>query len=69
MSKGTTEPGYKNRNRQVVMRKTDSPGNDHNQKVYILRCETCGLSYGANGSDIWLRRCPQHDGGKPGLAY
>ena len=67
MSKGTTEPGYRNRNRQVVVRKTDLPGNDHNQMTYVLRCDGCGHEYGANGSDIFQRRCPAHDGGAQGL--
>jgi hypothetical protein len=49
------------------VRKTDEPGNDHQQRVYVLRCEVCQHEYGANGSDIWQRRCPQHDNGAPGL--
>ena len=67
MSKGTTEPGYRNRNGQVVLRRTDLPGNDHNQMTYVLRCDGCGHEYGANGSDIFHRRCPNHDGGAAGL--
>lgn len=67
MSKGTTEPGYRNRNGQVVLRRTDLPGNDHNQMTYVLRCDGCGHEYGANGSDIFQRRCPAHDGGAAGL--
>lgn len=69
MSKGTTEVGYVNRNDQVVLRKTDEPGTDHLQKVYVLRCLECEHEYGANGSDIHARRCPACDGGRPGLAY
>ncbi|PVM73829.1 hypothetical protein [Caulobacter radicis] len=70
MSKrGTTQPGYKNRNGQVVQGRTDTAGSDHNQLVYVLRCEACSHMYGANGSDIWLRRCPSCDGGAPGLAW
>ena len=65
----TTVPGYCNRNNQVVVQPTDVPGNDHNQFVYVLRCGNCGQEYGANGSDIWQRRCPACDGGAPGLAY
>ena len=67
MSKGTTETGYRNRNGQVVLRRTDLPGSDHNQIIYVLRCDTCGHEYGANGSDIFQRRCPAHDEGMPGL--
>ena len=66
---GTTTPGYRNRNGQVVIRKTDVPGNDHNQVVYVLQCGDCDLQYGANGSDIWQRKCPGCGGGRPGLEY
>lgn len=67
MSQGTTAIGFRNRNNQIVLRKTDLSGNDHNQMTYVLRCEQCGHQYGANGSDIFQRRCPAHDGGAPGL--
>ena len=63
----TTTPGYVNRNRQRVVRKTDLPGNDHLQKTYELHCGDCQRSYGANGSDIWLRRCPYCQKGAKGL--
>ena len=68
MGKGTTEPGYRNRNGQVVVRRTDLAGTDHSQYVYVLRCEACGYEYGANGSDIFQRRCPNCQGGAPGLS-
>ena len=68
-NKKTTEPGYNNKNNQTVLRKTDLPGNDHNQKIYVLRCNECLHEYGANGSDIWLRRCPNCQGGAAGLPY
>ncbi len=66
--KGTTEPGYTNRNCQEVIRRTDRAGTDHLQHVYEMRCRKCGHRYGANGSDIWQRKCPKCQGGKPGLA-
>lgn len=65
----TTRPGYRNRNGQVNMRATGLSGNDHLQFIYVLRCEACGHEYGANGSDIFQRRCPNCQGGKPGLRY
>ena len=67
----TTKPGYRNRNAQVVVRGTDIRGTDHGQFVYVLRCERpgCGSEYGANGSDIFQRRCPRCDGGMPGLDF
>ncbi len=55
MGKGTTEPGYRNRNGQVVIRATHLAGTDHYQYVYVLRCGECGHEYGANGSDIFQR--------------
>ncbi len=64
----TTEPGYVNRNRQTVVRATDLPGNDHNQRIYELRCGNCGHVYGANGSDIFQRLCPRCQDGRQGLA-
>lgn len=68
-SRNTTAIGYVNKHQQEVVRKTDLPGNDHGQRVYVLRCIPCGHKRGANGSDIWLRRCPKHDGGAAGLGY
>ncbi|MFV1876402.1 hypothetical protein [Nioella sp.] len=65
----TTTPGYVNRNGQEVLRRTDIPGNDHNQVVYVMMCKTCGIRYGANGSDIWQRRCPACGGGNSGLGF
>jgi hypothetical protein len=63
----TTSPGFINRNRQEVLSCTGLPGTDHNQVVYLLRCHACGVRYGANGSDIFQRRCPECDGGRPGI--
>lgn len=65
----TTRPGYVNKNQQEVINRTDQPGNDHNQLVYVLNCGACGHRYGANGSDIWQRRCPACGGGAPGLGF
>ena len=66
---GTTTPGYWNRNGQVVVKRTDRPGNDHNQRLYVLECSRCGHRYGANGSDVWQRKCPECGGGQPGLTF
>jgi hypothetical protein len=66
-----TRIGYRNRNDQVVIHATGLPGNDHNQYIYVLRCERdgCGYEYGANGSDIFQRKCPRCQCGQPGLSY
>ncbi|MDT8854926.1 hypothetical protein RNZ50_07820 [Paracoccaceae bacterium Fryx2] len=65
----TTKLGYVNKNGQEVLKATDLPGNDHNQVVYVMSCGSCGKRYGANGSDIWQRRCPACGGGAAGLAF
>lgn len=63
----TTTPGFVNENLQEVLGPTGQPGTDHMQRVYALRCRKCSHEYGANGSDIWLRRCPACGGGAPGF--
>ena len=65
----TTQPGYVNRNNQQVVRGTGIPGTDHLQYVYILLCGICSNEYGANGSDIHIRKCPHCQNGAPGLAF
>jgi hypothetical protein len=65
----TTRPGYVNRNNQTVVTATGLPGTDHGQSIYVLRCGHCGNEYGANGSDIFQRRCPGCQGGAEGLEY
>ena len=64
---GTIDPGYRNRNDQVVLRRTDLLGNDQNEGVYVLECSRCQHRYGTSGSVIWRRRCPDCGGGRPGL--
>lgn len=65
----TTKPGYVNRNGQGVERSTGLHGNDHLQSIYVLRCGKCRTEYGANGSDIFQRRCPTCQHRAPGLKY
>ncbi len=65
----TTSRGYVNRNRQTNVRATDLPGNDHLQRIYVLKCQDCGNKYGANGSDVFQRKCPECQGGAPGLPF
>jgi len=67
--KGTTDVGYVNSNDQTVVRATGLPGTDHMQTIYVLRCGACRVEYGANGSDIWLRRCPNCQNGAAGLPF
>lgn len=65
----STRPGFTNANGQTVVRPTGLPGTDYGQRVYVLRCGRCGDEYGANGSDIFQRKCPACQGGKPGLFF
>jgi PHP family Zn ribbon phosphoesterase len=67
--RGSTNPGYINRNGQMVLRPTGLPGTDHMQKIYVLRCSKCTSEYGANGSEIFQCKCPACQGGAAGLAY
>lgn len=59
--------GYRNADRQEVLRKTDLAGSIPGQRVYVMRCGDCGYEYGANGCDISSHRCPSCQGGFPGL--
>lgn len=65
----TTIRGYENKHGQVNLGRTEPPrsGNDHLQFVYVIHCPRCVKNYGANGSDIWQRKCPFHQDGMPGL--
>ena len=66
--KGWTVPGRENRNGQINLGPTNPcrRGSDHRQYVYVMHCRTCKRNYGANGSDIWQRKCPFHQEGKSG---
>lgn len=45
------------------------------QTAYKMRCQSCGHVYGANGCDVWQRKCPRpktecpKGGGKAGIPY
>lgn len=66
--------GDVNINDQVLIARTDRPGTDHMQYVWVLVCarrpendKLCGYRYGANGSDFHQRKCPKCQGGAAGL--
>lgn len=67
----STQIGYVNRNGQRCAGHRGTPGNDHNQVAYRMECQRpgCGHVYGANGSDVFQRRCPKCQGGEPGIAF
>lgn len=61
----STDEGYVNRNNQMNTGKTELDGNDHMQKLYMMRClePNCGYEYFSNGSDIFQKKCPKCQGG------
>lgn len=63
--KVTTACGYINKNNQENLGASGERGTDHMQKFYFLKCLNCGYEYKANGSDIWQRKCPSCQRGKP----
>jgi hypothetical protein len=62
-----TTIGFRNREGQVVVRKTEREGSSSEQRIFILRCSVCGFEYGADGRDIYDRLCPKCQDGPPGL--
>ncbi len=65
MSKETTKRGYVNKNKQMNIGRTEERGTDHGQWFFSIECKNCNLKYKANGSDIWQRKCPNCQGGRP----
>ena len=62
---GSTEQGFVNKNRQKNKGRTQMRGTDNQQWFYEMECLKCGHKYYANGSDIWQRKCPKCQGGRP----
>lgn len=62
-----TNVGYRNGQRQTVVRRTEATGSIPGQRVFVMRCDDCGREYGTNGCDIPSRRCPHCQSGSPGL--
>jgi hypothetical protein len=67
----STQTGYTNANNQRCDGHRGIAGTDHGQLSYGMVClvNDCGHVYGANGSDIFERKCPVCQGGKPGIPY
>ena len=67
----TTQIGYVNRNNQKVLGTRGAKGNDHLQYSYKVEClmDGCGHIYGANGSDLFQRKCPKCQNGQDGIEY
>ena len=75
MAVSQRRPGDINPNDQILIVRTDRPGSDHLQYVWVLVCARrnadgaiCGHRYGANGSDFHIRKCPRCQGGAAGLS-
>lgn len=65
----TTTIGYVNGNEQKCWGHRRQPGNDHNQRAYRMECLIRGHVYGANGSDVFQRKCPKCQGGEAGIDF
>jgi hypothetical protein len=59
------ENGYVNKNNQKNNGRTEKPGSDFLPWFYEMECMNCGHKYTANGTDIWQRKCPKCQGGRP----
>jgi len=64
-SKGTTLAGYINRNNQKNDGFTFEAGTDYCQYLCKMKCLNCGHRYKAIGSDIFQRKCPGCQSGRP----
>ena len=61
--------GYVNPHGQKCCGHCGVHGTDHLQYAYKTECTLCGFVYGANGSDMHERRCPECQNGRPGIPY
>jgi hypothetical protein len=56
------EPGDANKNKQELIRKTESPSTTHRfARIWVMKCLKCDKEYGSNSCDAHIRRCPHHD--------
>ena len=62
-----TRIGYRNKDGQEVIRKTEQSGPGH-QRVFVMRCGVCGHEYGSYGCDADIRRCPSCQDGAPEIS-
>jgi hypothetical protein len=68
-SSPATQIGVVNERKQKCHRTLGVERVDHLQYAYRMECLECGHVYGANGSDIPKRKCPECQGGASGLEY
>lgn len=60
-----TRTGSINRNKQRNNGKTGEVGTDYGQWFYEMECLNCFYKYKSNGTDIFQRKCPNCQGGRP----
>jgi hypothetical protein len=67
----TTTIGYVNRNNQHCCGHRGVPGTDHGQLAYRMEClqPKCDHVYGANGTDVFQRKCPSCQDGRDGIRF
>ena len=67
----TTQIGYVNRKNQRCEGHRGVGGIDYNSTAYKMVCQEsgCGFVYGANGTDVFQRKCPRCQGGQPGIPF
>lgn len=61
--------GKINRRGQLCCGTRGVMGTDKNQYAYKVCCTRCEHVYGANGSDMYERKCPECQGGEPGIDF
>ena len=63
LEKHTTDRGYVNCNGQKNLGRSGRKGTDHGQYFYNIICTKCGKQYEANGSDLFIKKCPECQNG------
>lgn len=65
----TTHIGYVNRKNQRCEGHRGVTGTDHGAIAYKMVCQDCDHVYGANGTDVFQRKCPRCQDGRPGIPF
>ncbi|MAE50857.1 MAG: hypothetical protein CMH27_03520 [Micavibrio sp.] len=62
------KPGFVNRNNQLVIDESGGYISNHDSaKAWKMYCLNCKENYGANGCDIYIRKCPNCQKGAASL--
>ena len=65
----SVQVGTVNKNDQRCCGHRGVAGTDNLQYAYKVECLRCGYVYGANGTAMFERRCPECQGGGAGIPY